>query len=81
MYQRNNYQTKSQPQEPKFCYFCKQNINRIDYKDVDLLRTFLSGQAKIASTRRTGTCKKHQRKLSQTIKHARFLALIPFATR
>jgi len=70
-----------QPQEPKSCYFCQQNINHVDYKDVDLLRQFISGQAKIAATRRTGTCKKHQRALSQAIKHARFLALLPFTTR
>ncbi|MBI4709409.1 MAG: 30S ribosomal protein S18 [Candidatus Portnoybacteria bacterium] len=67
--------------EKKPCYFCKQNINNIDYKDVDLLRQFLSGQAKILSTRRTGTCRKHQRLLSQSIKRARFLALLPFTNK
>jgi ribosomal protein S18 len=49
------YQRSPQPREPKSCYFCQQNINRVDYKDVDLLRQFTTGQAKIASTRRTGT--------------------------
>jgi small subunit ribosomal protein S18 len=76
MFQRNQ-----QPQEPKSCYFCKQGINYIDYKNAELLRQFVSGQAKIAATKRTGTCKKHQRKLSQAIKRARFLALLPFTLR
>jgi len=80
MYQPN-YQTRNQPIEPKTCYFCQQNINYIDYKDVDLLRQFTTGQAKIASTKRTGTCKKHQRILTQAIKRARFIALIPYALR
>ncbi|MDD5589638.1 MAG: 30S ribosomal protein S18 [Candidatus Portnoybacteria bacterium] len=68
-----------QPVEKKQCYFCQQNINSIDYKNVELLRQFVSGQAKIFATRRTGTCRKHQRILSNAIKRARFLALIPFA--
>ena len=80
MFQRN-YQPNNAPQEEKSCYFCKQNINYIDYKDVDLLRQFTTGQAKIAATKRTGTCKKHQRKLTEAIKRARFIALIPYALR
>jgi len=67
--------------EPKSCYFCQQNINQIDYKDADLLRQFVSGQAKILSAKRTGTCRKHQRMLTRAIKRARFLALLPFTNR
>jgi len=67
--------------EPKSCYFCQQNISHIDYKDVDTLRQFISGQAKILSVKRTGTCHKHQRALAQAIKRARFLALLPFTNR
>lgn len=50
----------------------------IDYKEVDLLRRFVSGQAKIVDPRYTGTCAAHQRKLAQAIKRARFLGLLPF---
>ncbi len=65
----------------KQCYFCSQNIIDIDYKEVDLLRRFVSGQAKIIDPRHTGTCAKHQRKLAQAVKRARFMALLPFVRR
>ncbi|MDD2731002.1 MAG: 30S ribosomal protein S18 [Candidatus Portnoybacteria bacterium] len=62
----------------KPCYFCQENIQQIDFKDIDLLRQFISGQAKILPPRRTGTCRRHQRSLAQAIKRARFLALLPY---
>ncbi len=65
----------------KSCYFCKENINVIDYKNVEMLRNFLGGQAKIIPRRRSGVCMRHQRLLSQAIKRARFMALLPFTTR
>jgi len=61
------------------CYFCQQKIEEIDEQDTDLLRKFVSGQAKIISPRRTGTCAKHQRRLAKTIKKARLMGLLPFA--
>lgn len=60
------------------CFFCSQNLEMIDYKEIDLLRRFVSGQAKIIDPRYTGTCAGHQRKLAQAIKRARFLGLLPF---
>ncbi len=65
----------------KQCYFCSQNLLDIDYKEVELLRRFVSGQAKIVDPRHTGTCAKHQRKLAQAVKRARFMALLPFVRR
>jgi len=65
----------------KSCYFCKENINYIDYKNVEMLRNFLSGQAKIMPPRRSGVCSRHQRLLAKAIKRARFMALLPFTTR
>jgi len=65
----------------KSCYFCKENIKFVDYKNTELLRNFLTGQAKIMPRRRSGVCSKHQRILSQAIKRARFMALMPFTTR
>jgi len=62
----------------KPCYFCQQKNIEIDYKDTELLNRFISGQAKIISPRRTGTCSKHQRKLSNAIKKARITGLLPF---
>jgi small subunit ribosomal protein S18 len=60
------------------CFFCSQNLNDIDYKEVDLLRRFVSSQAKIIDPRHTGICAKHQRKLAHAIKRARFMALLPY---
>ena len=60
------------------CFFCSQNLNEIDYKEVELLRGFVSAQAKIVDPRYTGVCAKHQRGLSEAIKRSRFLGLLPF---
>jgi len=60
------------------CHFCANNIGAVDYKDVETLKHFLGVQAKIGSQKQTGTCAKHQRSLSQAVKRARFLALLPF---
>ncbi len=62
-------------------FFCSQNLKDIDYKEVNLLKRFISGQAKIVNPRYTGTCAKHQRYLAQAIKRARYLALLPFVRR
>jgi len=51
----------------------------IDYKNVSVLSQYVSGRGKIESRRRTKACAKHQRKLAQAIKRARFLALLPYA--
>lgn len=64
----------------KVCYFCKEEAP-IDYKDIDLLRRFVSDKAKIRSRRATGTCAKHQRKLATAIKRAREMALLPYISR
>jgi len=61
----------------KRCKFCAQNIE-IDYKDVSLLKQFITEKGKILPARTTGVCAKHQRVLSQAIKRARILALLPF---
>ena len=62
------------------CFFCeKQTLP--DYKEVAVLRRFISDRGKIISRGRTGVCAKHQRKLAREIKRARYLALLPFVTR
>jgi small subunit ribosomal protein S18 len=63
------------------CFFCSQNVADIDYKEIDLLRRFVSGQAKIIDPMHTATCSKHQRQLSRAIKRARFMALLPYVRR
>ena len=67
--------------DKKVCYFCAQNIQNIDFKDADLLRHFISAQAKIMPRKRSFLCAKHQRKLATAIKRARYLAILPFTSR
>ena len=61
--------------------FCKENVDYIDYKDVNILRTFMSDRAKIRARRVSGNCAQHQRDVAVAIKTARELALLPYATR
>ena len=65
-------------EKKKFCAFCQDKIDYIDYKDVAKLRRFVSERAKILPRRITGTCAKHQRQLTEAIKRARHMALLPF---
>jgi len=60
------------------CYFCQRNIKEIDFKDTRALRQFISASGKIKTRKKTGLCSFHQRRLSQAIKRARFLALLPY---
>jgi small subunit ribosomal protein S18 len=62
----------------KSCSLCQQKIKEIDYQDIELLRRFISSQAKIISPRRSGLCAKHQRKIAKAIKRARIMGLLPF---
>ena len=61
----------------KVCKFCIQKL-KIDYKDADTLRRFVTERGKILPRRITGTCAKHQRSLALAIKRARIIALLPF---
>jgi small subunit ribosomal protein S18 len=61
----------------KVCKFCAQKM-KIDYKDADTLRRFITERGKILPRRITGTCAKHQRALALAIKRARVIALLPF---
>ena len=62
----------------KVCYFKKNNVKFIDYKNVEVLKMFIGPTGKISPRRATGTCAKHQRELAKAIKNARFMALLPF---
>ena len=62
----------------KVCYFNSNNITHIDYKDVDMLKKFISERGKMLPRRVTGTSAKYQRKLTIAIKRARIMALLPF---
>jgi small subunit ribosomal protein S18 len=63
----------------KVCKFCSEKIDVIDYKDVRMVSEFVAERGKILPRRLTGTCSTHQRALSEAIKRARNIALLPFA--
>ncbi|HEX7286466.1 MAG TPA: 30S ribosomal protein S18 [Candidatus Angelobacter sp.] len=65
----------------KVCKFCVEKIDDINYKDVRLLQQFVAERGKIVPRRLTGVCTPHQRRLTEAIKRARNIALLPFAAR
>jgi small subunit ribosomal protein S18 len=67
--------------KPKVCVFCRDHVTWVDYKDVNVLRRFISDRAKIKARRTTGTCTQHQREVAVAIKTARELALLPYTQR
>jgi len=69
---------KKQRSKKKVCYFTKNKVTYIDYKDVDLLSRFISPNGKISPRRVTGTSAKYQRMLAVAIKRARQVALLPY---
>ena len=76
--QRPARQTGANRRRKKVCVFCAEKVEAIDYKDVARLRKFVSERSKILPRRVTGTCAKHQRELTEAIKRARHVALLPF---
>jgi small subunit ribosomal protein S18 len=65
----------------KFCQFCADKTDYVDYKDVNLLRKFMSDRGKIRARRVTGNCTQHQRLVATAIKNAREMALLPYSSR
>ncbi|HIU43406.1 MAG TPA: 30S ribosomal protein S18 [Candidatus Ventrousia excrementavium] len=64
----------------KVCQFCVDKVEHIDYKDTARLRKYVSDRAKILPRRMTGTCAMHQRQLTEAIKRARHVALMPYTS-
>ena len=65
----------------RVCVFCSEHIRWVDYKDVNLLRRFMSDRGKIRARRVSGNCAQHQRDVAVAIKTARELALLPYSQR
>jgi small subunit ribosomal protein S18 len=63
----------------KFCRFTALGVTKIDYKDLDTLKSYISETGKIIPSRNTGTKPRYQRQLATSIKRARFLALLPYS--
>ena len=62
----------------RYCQFCKDKTEYIDYKDTQMLRKYTTDRGKIKPSRVTGTCIQHQRDVSNAIKRAREMALLPY---
>ncbi len=65
----------------RVCVFCKEKVDFIDYKDVAMLRRYMSDRAKIRARRVTGNCPRHQREVARAIKNAREMALLSYTGR
>ena len=64
----------------KICSFCMDKTTDINYKDINKLRKYITERGKILPRRMSGTCAKHQRRVTEAIKRARNIALLPFTT-
>ena len=70
--------TTKQPRR-KYCQFCKEDAEYIDYKDTQMLRKYVTDRGKIKPRRVTGACTQHQRDIANAVKRAREMALMPYA--
>lgn len=80
MAEREQRPMRNRKPKKKVCAFCVEKAENIDYKDAAKLRRYISDRAKILPRRITGTCALHQRQLTEAIKRARHIALLPFTT-
>jgi small subunit ribosomal protein S18 len=62
----------------KSCFFCKDKVDEVDYKNVNQLRRYISEKGKIRSRRITGACRRHQVQVATAVKRAREMALLPY---
>jgi small subunit ribosomal protein S18 len=65
-------------QRRRSCYFCREHIEEVDYKNAGQLRRYISEKAKIRSRRVTGACRRHQVQVAVAVKRAREMALLPY---
>ena len=76
----DNVKPRGNRKRRKVCAFCVDKVECIDYKDTAKLKRYLSERSKILPRRTTGTCAMHQRQLTDAIKRARHVALLPYVT-
>jgi small subunit ribosomal protein S18 len=72
---------KGRPIDParrRYCSFCKEKVDEVDYKDVATLRRFVTNRGKIKTRRVSGACRRHQAQVATAIKFAREMALLPY---
>ena len=76
--QRKGRPAPGGPIRKRNCYFCREKIEEVDYKNVNQLRRYVSEKGKIRSRRITGACRRHQRQVALAVKRAREMALLPY---
>jgi small subunit ribosomal protein S18 len=76
---RRRQQTAA-PGRRKSCYFCKDKVDEVDWKNYNQLRRYVSEKGKIRSRRITGTCRRHQKQVAVAVKRAREMALLPYVS-
>jgi small subunit ribosomal protein S18 len=72
--------TSSGPIRRRSCFFCKDKVEEVDYKNINQLRRYISEKGKIRNRRVTGACRRHQRQVAVAIKRAREMALLPYVS-
>jgi len=76
--QRRRPAAATGPARRKSCYFCREKIEEVDYKNYNQLRSYTSEKGKIRSRRITGACRRHQDQIAVAVKRAREVALLPY---
>jgi ribosomal protein S18 len=75
---RSDRDSRRKKPRVRVCYFCKEKVDYVDYKEVAILRRYVSDRGKIRSRQVTGNCQQHQRKVATAVKNAREMALLPY---
>ena len=78
--QRKRPGAAAAPGRRKSCFFCKDKVDEVDWKNVNQLRRYVSEKGKIRSRRITGACRRHQRQVAVAVKRAREMALLPYVS-
>ena len=76
--QRKGRPAPGGPSRKRNCYYCREKITEVDYKNANQLRRYVSEKGKIRSRRITGACRRHQRQVAVAVKRAREMALLPY---
>jgi small subunit ribosomal protein S18 len=77
---RKRPSASSGPIRRRSCFFCKDKVDEVDYKNINQLRRYISEKGKIRNRRVTGACRRHQRQVAVAIKRAREMALLPYVS-
>ena len=78
--QRKRGSAPGGPIRKRNCYFCREKVEEVDYKNMNQLRRYVSEKGKIRSRRITGACRRHQRQVAAAVKRAREMALLPYSS-